>query len=626
MHIGLTCSKSTVVVVEDPGSSHDLREVMRANNQACTDFVVVYSGTDDAPVMQDILAQGTNLHPRARNIHLVHASALEQFMQFQYADSPAVRDDSAQDRKTALKVIRVDGASLSGAVVGSIPLGGVRREPAQPPPLFHGFLISMTRRKDRLRFMLRKLSSVRMNASLEVCVGFDGLKNRNMNNTGMNNGAFGLYMTYKRLLKHCMDQQLERVLILEDDVYFHRDFSRRVASREFRDLVTRHNVVYIGHNQTMMTTEQVRDATKGFFRLSDQVYTYGTFGIVLDSTAVRALYREIVQDMQPVDICLYNCARGAGLRNAVLYPPLVVPEVRESDNMGSRDMDLFLKDRGLYSIKHLYRDVHLFSSYIKGNDRVASTFFERSDTMFVFVVASYNNADWVERNISSIVNQTYTKWRVVYIDDASTDKTYDAVRRIVREKNVEKKFTILRHTDRTYQAYSRWVAYTACADDEVCVLLDGDDWLYTAYALAHLDKLYRSSGVLVTYGQFVYWDNGEVLSRAGHKEFPDDVRRNKTYRQHEWISSHLRTARARVLKTIQKHEIRDHTGRYYKICTDMVEMFFALERCYGRHRNSGMVLCVYNQQNSKRHPLSFYNRHSHMLYREQVESHIRTLR
>ena len=28
------------------------------------------------------------------------------------------------------------------------------------------------------------------------------------------------------------------------------------------------------------------------------------------------------------------------------------------------------------------------------------------------------------------------------------------------------------------QAYSRYIAFKLCDDDEICCLLDGDDWLY----------------------------------------------------------------------------------------------------------------------------------------------------
>ena len=42
---------------------------------------------------------------------------------------------------------------------------------------------------------------------------------------------------------------------------------------------------------------------------------------------------------------------------------------------------------------------------------------------FVIITPSYNNEEWVEPNLASMLNQTYTNWRTIYINDCSTDNT-----------------------------------------------------------------------------------------------------------------------------------------------------------------------------------------------------------
>lgn len=42
---------------------------------------------------------------------------------------------------------------------------------------------------------------------------------------------------------------------------------------------------------------------------------------------------------------------------------------------------------------------------------------------FVFIIASYNNSKWYLNNLNSIKKQTYKKWRIIYVDDCSTDDT-----------------------------------------------------------------------------------------------------------------------------------------------------------------------------------------------------------
>jgi CSLREA domain-containing protein len=51
----------------------------------------------------------------------------------------------------------------------------------------------------------------------------------------------------------------------------------------------------------------------------------------------------------------------------------------------------------------------------------------------IIVTPSYNNSEWVEYNLASILNQTYTEYEVLYVDDASTDSTYEKVKEVVGE-------------------------------------------------------------------------------------------------------------------------------------------------------------------------------------------------
>ena len=50
---------------------------------------------------------------------------------------------------------------------------------------------------------------------------------------------------------------------------------------------------------------------------------------------------------------------------------------------------------------------------------------------FTIITPSYNNIDWVEYNLASILNQTHTNWRLLYIDDCSTDGTFEKVSEIL---------------------------------------------------------------------------------------------------------------------------------------------------------------------------------------------------
>ena len=67
---------------------------------------------------------------------------------------------------------------------------------------------------------------------------------------------------------------------------------------------------------------------------------------------------------------------------------------------------------------------------------------------FVVFVPSYNNAEWCRRNLDSIFQQDYKKYRVIYVDDASTDGTYDLVRQYVSAHNLWSRINVL-HNKKT---------------------------------------------------------------------------------------------------------------------------------------------------------------------------------
>src|SRR5690348_12693937 len=64
---------------------------------------------------------------------------------------------------------------------------------------------------------------------------------------------------------------------------------------------------------------------------------------------------------------------------------------------------------------------------------------------FVVVIASYNNESLYEKNLQSVFEQKYDNYRVIYIDDASTDKTYEKVTDYVAKQGKESQVTLIRN-------------------------------------------------------------------------------------------------------------------------------------------------------------------------------------
>jgi glycosyltransferase involved in cell wall biosynthesis len=224
---------------------------------------------------------------------------------------------------------------------------------------------------------------------------------------------------------------------------------------------------------------------------------------------------------------------------------------------------------------------------------------------FKFVIPSYNNEEWVEYNIASILNQTYENYEVLYIDDASTDNTYNKVIDIVSNDN---RFTVIKRQENkgaTYNYFFELEDYLI-DDNDIIIHLDGDDWLYDENVLENLNNFYNDKGVWMTYGKFYCYRGNERVELGYPQSTPysDFVLEHKLFRRDTWRASHLRTYRTFLFKALNPNDLYSAIdGKLYWHATDLAFQFAYMEMC--PKDKVGVVdfpTCVYNQapKNSER--------------------------
>lgn len=247
---------------------------------------------------------------------------------------------------------------------------------------------------------------------------------------------------------------------------------------------------------------------------------------------------------------------------------------------------------------------------------------------FLVVIPAYNAGPWIHRNIDSLLAQTHARWRAVYVDDASEDDTAEKVRSYLAQRGASSRFEVIRNRTRLRPARSRQLAYSLADDEEVVCMLDGDDWLLHSDALRRVAALYTQRGMECSYGQYQTYDGEELAlgPPSPTRDFDPSLLAAVGYRGHPWVSSHLRTMRARHIKSIPLSDLRDHKGEWLVCCTDLAEMYWTLEQCEGRHCNLSEPVYVYNRFNSRLFSTSWYNREANpemTRYREQVRAMLR---
>lgn len=190
---------------------------------------------------------------------------------------------------------------------------------------------------------------------------------------------------------------------------------------------------------------------------------------------------------------------------------------------------------------------------------------------FVFIIPSYNGAKWIKRIFDSIKNQSYQNYRIIYVNDCSDDNTIQELSAYSRI-NPRMNIMVINNQQRQWPAYSRYIACRQTYDHEICIFLDGDDWLVDNECLTTLNTVFQNPNIYATFGsmenapwQFKKWKkyNRANINDGEGAYFP-----------------HLRTTRANIVKAIPPYYMQTETHEWLHVCTD-VALFMAVIEAVG---------------------------------------------
>ena len=217
----------------------------------------------------------------------------------------------------------------------------------------------------------------------------------------------------------------------------------------------------------------------------------------------------------------------------------------------------------------------------------------RKEKSFVVIVPSYNNRQWYQKNLNSIMQQKYPYFRVIYIDAYSPDGTGDLVEAYSNKHGFSHKITLLRNKKRAYPLENIYMAMHMCADYEIALVVDGDDFLNGDQVLTKLNDVYQDDNIWMTYGQFRHWPGRYASPYRGLK--PQVIACN-SYRESPWETSHLRTNYAWLFKLIDKERLQMN-GEFYPMAGDQAYMYCMLELAGEHSCFISDVLYWYNVRN-----------------------------
>jgi len=118
---------------------------------------------------------------------------------------------------------------------------------------------------------------------------------------------------------------------------------------------------------------------------------------------------------------------------------------------------------------------------------------ERKDYKIGIIIPNYNYEHTIEKCLTSVLNQTYKNYEIVFVDDMSTDRSVEIARSLLGSKH-----KIIQLKQKRLNGGARNEAYLHLSDDvDYVYYIDSDDWLYDEYALEKINnKLQTKPDVL----------------------------------------------------------------------------------------------------------------------------------
>lgn len=190
--------------------------------------------------------------------------------------------------------------------------------------------------------------------------------------------------------------------------------------------------------------------------------------------------------------------------------------------------------------------------------------------MFRVITTCYNAEKYIKRCLESLQKQNREDWVCYVVDDLSTDDSRGIVSKMAW---TDPRIILITNEKKTYQVgnYAKIMSRDDILDDDICLTLDGDDWLPSSDVLDKVSEAY-DHGSWMTYGQFLQWDGkGYSLGFAGPPPIWDSLRAAR------YTTTHLRTWKAFLWRKIDPRDLRKSDGSVIKAGGDTAFMYPMLE-------------------------------------------------
>lgn len=244
----------------------------------------------------------------------------------------------------------------------------------------------------------------------------------------------------------------------------------------------------------------------------------------------------------------------------------------------------YLISTGLHCIHKDYVE------YITGNNikNIKQTTPEKRNYKIGIIIPNYNYGEWLDKCFTSLVNQTYKNFEIIFIDDMSTDNSIEIAESYKDKLDIK----IVKLRQKRYNGGARNEGYLYLSEDtEYVWYVDSDDYV-TENALEIINNNLQGSPDVLFVGLKVE-QNGII------RGYYNQVYYNKYEAIEGWSGSSGKVIKKELaLKCLyQEGTLKEDRTQHYKVCLNMKSFKCTNEMIYIWNKNN--TKSVTTERNAK---------------------------
>ncbi len=267
-----------------------------------------------------------------------------------------------------------------------------------------------------------------------------------------------------------------------------------------------------------------------------------------------------------------------------------------------------------YALHHWKRnDIGTFTYWPK--PRGTSPAVIPDEKPFVIITLTYNNESYCVHNLKLALEQDYSNFRIILINDNSSDDTELKISDFLQHHPQAYRVTYVKTDARRRAMANHLAALSLCNENEIAVHYDGDDFFANKQVLHRLNQEYKDPDTWMTWGSYVNLSNH---SMGFSQPLPASILAQNAVRRYTWVTSHLRTFYVWLARKINPRDMHIK-NQPLPTCCDLGFMFPMIEMAGSHAHYISDILLHYNDINQNNIFKTAYN------VSRQVEGYLRNI-